>query len=105
MNLAQQVRAWRERRLKLRAQNEAGILSDTSDANSILHRCRYVFNIAQIDNGFLVFYTGNAPNISAFATTYGGPVGSENTNIRYCEDINELPGIITGLTAQLRLNL
>jgi hypothetical protein len=104
MNLAQQVRAWRERRLKLRAQNETG-LTEVPDANSILHRCRYVFNIAQIDNGFLVFYTGNTPNLSAFATTYGGPVGSENTNIRYCKDINELPDIVTGLTAQLRLNL
>lgn len=105
MNLAQQVRAWRERRLKLRAQNETG-LTEVPDASSILHRCRYVFNIAQIDNGFLVFYTGNTPTTSPYPNSYGGgPVGSEDTNIRYCKDINELPDIVTGLTAQLRLNL
>lgn len=104
MNLAQQVRAWRERRLKLRAQNEVG-LNEVPDASSILHRCRYVFNIAQIDNGFLVFYTGNTPTTSPYPNSYGGPVSPENTNIRYCKDINELPDILTGLTAQLRLNL
>lgn len=95
MNLAQQVRAWRA----IRRNEGQNIDPNGTDASSILHRCRYVFNVAQIDNGFLVLYTGNTPPYG------GGPVGSENTNIRYCKDINELPDILTGLTAQLRLNL
>lgn len=101
MNLAQQVRAWRA----LQRDEKQNIDPNGTDASSILNRSRYVFNVAQIDNGFLVFYTGNTPNVSAFAASYGGQPGPENTNIRYCKDINELPDIITGLTAQLRLNL
>lgn len=101
MNLAQQIRAWRA----LRRNEGQSISPDGTDVGAILQRCRYVFNIAQIDNGFLVFYTSNAPNKSALTNTYGGPVGPDNTNIRYCKDVNELPDILTGLTAQLRLNL
>lgn len=52
-----------------------------------------VFIVANIANGFLVY---RQPTNFELVT---------NPEIHYCNDIQELPGLIAGLTAQLRLKV
>ncbi len=52
-----------------------------------------VFVVANIANGFLVFRQPRNFEVV------------NNIEIHYCKDVQELPGLIAGLTAQLRLKV
>ncbi len=97
MDFGSKIRKWLQ---EIQKKREARLdVVSSSDATNMAHRARYLFNVAQIDNGFLVFYTGAAgPN------TWSG-VGGEDTHIRYCKDLSELPDVLIGMNAQLRLNV
>jgi hypothetical protein len=98
MSFGSEIRKWLQGIQKMR-EARLDVVSSSSDATNMAHRARYLFNVAKIDNGFLVFYTGAAgPN------TWSG-VGGEDTNIRYCKDLSELPDVLIGMNAQLRLNV
>lgn len=66
----------------------------------MMERARYIFNVAQIDNGFLIFYTGQDTH-----TGYHPSPSNNSNHVRYCKDVNEIPAVLTSLTAQLRLNV
>jgi len=97
MNFGSKIRKWLQ---EIQKNREARLdVVSSSDATNMAHRARYVFNVAQIDNGFLVFYTGAVDK-----NTWSG-VSGEDTNIRYCKDLSELPDVLIGMNAQLRLNV